>query len=254
MMYAYPVIFFFIGLFVGVVVNILAERIPRKKLFDKAKPHCLCCLSPHPIAKYIPIFGYFILGGRCPSCNEKLSKREPIIEALCGFLFLGVYFVYGIEWYIIPALVFVTTLVIISCIDLDIMEIPNGLVLIILSMGIIMFVSSFFGYGFAIWYEYLIGAFCISVPFLLLGIFTGGVGGGDIKLLFACGLFLAWQNLVIGTVIGVIIGAICSVIMIIINGFGSKSRLPLGPSLSAGMVIALLCGDLIMNAISSLFA
>ncbi len=250
--YLYGALFFILGLFCGVTVNILAYRIPRKQLFDKRKPFCPCCMTPYSPYMFIPVIGFFLYKGRCPHCKEKLSRRNPVVELLCAVAFLCVYVVFGAVWYVIPALIFIYVLMLIACIDLDIMEIPNGLVLIILVLGVIMFIMSFFGYGNLKWYDYLIGAAAISVPFFIIALITGGVGGGDIKLLFAAGLFLGWRFTVIGTVMGALIASLWSVVMLVRNGKGAKSRLPLGPALAIGLIITLLCGDYLLEAIAKI--
>ena len=249
----YAILFLLLGLCCGTLVDILAYRIPRKKIFEKKVPYCPHCLTSHPPKYFIPILGYFLCKGRCESCSERLSPRKPIVETFIALVFMGLYFAYGLTWYLIPAFLLVAVLVLISCIDTDIMEIPNGLVLIILVEGIITFIASFFGFGFK-WYDYLIGAVATSVPLFLIALFSGGIGGGDIKLLFAVGLFLGWQNVLVATVFGTVIGAIVGIVGIIVKGKGAKSKIPLGPSLALGIIITLFTGDYIIKAVADLFA
>jgi leader peptidase (prepilin peptidase)/N-methyltransferase len=42
------------------------------------------------------------------------------------------------------------------------------------------------------WLEYVIGFFAVSLPLLLILLISGGrgIGGGDVKLMAVCGLFL----------------------------------------------------------------
>jgi prepilin signal peptidase PulO-like enzyme (type II secretory pathway) len=57
-----------------------------------------------------------------------------------------------------------------------------------------------------VWYEHLIGAVIVSVPFAILAVF-GAMGGADIQLMAAAGLLLGW-NIVPAAFIGIFSGAI----------------------------------------------
>ena len=130
------------------------------------------------------------------------------------------------------------------------MEIPNGLVISILVLAAVRFALSFFGYGPCVWYEYLIGAVCVSVPFLIVALITGGgIGGGDIKLCFAVGLFLGWKLTLLGTLFGVVVAGVVSVILIVKFGKGRKSMIPLAPSLTVGYLLAAFVGSYLIKAL-----
>lgn len=239
--YIIGTLIFLYGLIFGSFLNVLIYRIPRKNFFKSAKSYCPNC--KHKLAWYdlIPVFSFLFLRGRCRYCKEKISVRYPIVELSNAVLWLLSFIVFrtSLQDTILSCALF-SLLLVISGIDLDISEIPNGLVIAVLVLAIIRFILSFF-FGSVVWYEYLIGAVCISVPFLIIALITGGgIGGGDIKLCFAVGLFLGWKLMLLGTFFGIVIAGIIALVMMI--KFKKSGTMPLGPSLCVGFVISLLSG------------
>ena len=76
-------------------------------------------------------------------------------------------------------------------------------------------------------------------PFLVSG--GSAIGGGDVKLMAACGLILGWKLIILAFVLGCIIGSVVHVIRIKVSGSGRM--LAMGPYLSAGIFIAALWGN-----------
>ena len=93
---------------------------------------------------------------------------------------------------------------------------------------------------------YLTGLF-VALPLLIAGITVGGIGGGDIKLMFAAGFLLGWKATVVGFFIGLILGGIYGVICLVRRSHGKNDHFAFGPFLSVGLAIALFCGNIIMN-------
>lgn len=239
---------FLYGLIFGSFLNVLIYRIPRKNFFKSVKSYCPNC--KHELAWYdlVPLFSYIFLGGRCRYCKEKISIRYPIIELSNAVLWLLSFVVFrqSVQDVVLSCVLF-SVLLVVSGIDFDISEIPNGLVIVILALGITRFVLSFF-FGDVKWYEYLIGAVCISVPFLVIALITGGgIGGGDIKLSFAVGLFLGWKLTLLGAFFGIVVAGIIALIMMI--KYKKSGTMPLGPSLSVGFIISALAGYPLINLI-----
>ena len=88
------------------------------------------------------------------------------------------------------------------------------------------------------------GAVCVSGILLIIYLISGGraIGGGDIKLMAACGLILGWQQIILAFFLGCIIGSVIHLIRI----RGQRGRgicWRWGPYLSAGIFIAALWGN-----------
>ena len=71
------------------------------------------------------------------------------------------------------------------------------------------------------------------------------MGGGDIKLMAAAGLFLGWENCILAMVIGCIVGSVIHLMRMKISK--KESVLAFGPYLSIGIFIAMLYGDMIIK-------
>ncbi|NMC18857.1 MAG: prepilin peptidase, partial [Thermogutta sp.] len=76
--------FFVTGSVLGSFLNVVIYRVPRGLSLVHPPSRCPVCL--HPIRWYdnIPIFGWFLLRGRCRDCGARIAKRYPVVEALAG--------------------------------------------------------------------------------------------------------------------------------------------------------------------------
>ena len=81
----------------------------------------------------------------------------------------------------------------------------------------------------------------IALPFLLAAVFLGGMGGGDIKLMAACGLVLGLPKGLLAAMAGLSLLLIYVVIYRIVckvQRGEAKKAFPLAPFLSAGCLLA----------------
>lgn len=87
----------------------------------------------------------------------------------------------------------------------------------------------------------LLGAFLVSVPMLLVSIFSShAIGGADIKISFACGFILGIERAVLGVVIGLIGAIIINTVVIAVKKREVKEPFAMIPFLSLGFGIAFL--------------
>lgn len=243
------------GLLVGSFLNVCIYRIPRRCFFAKSHSYCPHCGTPLKWYDMFPIISYLVLGGRCRSCKERISIRYPLVEGANALLWLTAYLVYGFNWYSIVLCLLFSIMLIASCIDLDIMEIPNGLPIAMAVLGVAPFVGSFFGVFPTLvpWWGYLVGIVAVSLPLFLLALLTrGGVGGGDIKLMAALGFFAGWPLALLGTLFGFVLGGLVGMVALIAKGKRNMA-IPFGPSLCLGMVLSLLFGNSIIAWFIALF-
>ncbi|MDR1689840.1 MAG: prepilin peptidase [Clostridiales bacterium] len=241
------------GLCVGSFLNVIIYRLPREQSIIKPRSFCPKC--GHKIKAYenIPVFSYIFLRGKCSECKEKISVRYPIVEIITAVLWvlplilLPSYTAIDIANIVIAAL-FSTVLLAIFIIDFEHLIIPNELVISIIVLSIPAFFTQ---NDLIVWYEKLIG-FAVGGGILYLLAYLSekflkkeGVGGGDIKLMAACGLVLGWQNILLS----LFVAAIITMIVILLVMTPIKKKLPIGeivpfaPALSAAMVICLYYGE-----------
>jgi len=129
-----------------------------------------------------------------------------------------------------------------SWIDWSTYEIPFAYNVFIFGLGVLALI-----FDLTHWYEYLIGFFAISLPFLLLFYLSKGaaIGGGDVKLMAACGMLLGWKLALLGFVLGCIIGSVVHILRMKISG--EKHVLAMGPYLSIGVFLSALFGNAVIN-------
>ena len=71
-----------VGAVVGSFLNVVIYRLPRGESIVSPPSHCPKC--SHKIRFYdnLPIFGWFLLGGKCRDCKMPISFRYPLIETI----------------------------------------------------------------------------------------------------------------------------------------------------------------------------
>ncbi len=91
-------------------------------------------------------------------------------------------------------------------------------------------VVSLIGSGGSFW-----GAVLTALPFFIPAFFkSGAIGGGDIKLMFACGAVLGVWGGLLQTVLALTLAAVYS----LVRRLSAKTALPLAPFLCAGGIAA----------------
>jgi leader peptidase (prepilin peptidase)/N-methyltransferase len=74
---------------VGSFLNVVVYRLPAGKSLVHPSSHCPLC--GHPIRWYdnVPVFGWFMLRGKCRDCKAPIALRYPAVEALTAAIFFG---------------------------------------------------------------------------------------------------------------------------------------------------------------------
>ncbi len=87
------------------------------------------------------------------------------------------------------------------------------------------------------------GLVCVSIPLLIVAVlFPGSIGGGDVKLTAASGLFLGWKALLISVAAGFLLAGVCVGSLLAAGKIGKKDSFPLGAFLCIGMAIGIFEG------------
>ena len=233
----YLVIFIF-GITIGSFLNVCIYRIPLHESIVTAPSHCMSCGEKLKWFDMVPVFSWLVLGGRCRSCKTKISAQYPIIEGVNGILYVVICVVNGLNYMSLVYCLMASALLVLSVIDWRTYEIPFGINVFLFVLGITGTVLDSSN-----WIEHLIGAVCVSGILGILYLLSNGsaIGGGDIKLMFACGLILGWKLILLAFVLGCIVGSVVHVIRIRVQGAGRV--LAMGPYLSVGILLAALWGN-----------
>jgi leader peptidase (prepilin peptidase)/N-methyltransferase len=171
-----------------------------------------------------------------------LSLQYPLIEGLNGALYVIVFLANGWNYSSVVYCFLTSALIVLSVIDFRTMEIPDGLNLFILLLGIVA--TALDGQHVK---DHVVGMFSVSVFLLLLYLITvgRGIGGGDIKLMAGAGLLLGWKQAILSFLLGCIIGSVIHVIRMKVTHAGHQ--LAMGPYLSVGIWIAALWGSKLID-------
>ena len=239
------------GVVAGGILASASYALPRGEYRQILAPSCASCGKKLPLKYSIPVVGSFLTRFRCPSCGEKQGTKRLISEVIFAVVCVLLHLYYGFSYLFFLYVVSAGLLLLLSLIDLDIKEVPHSLLFAVLALGVMVFVFSFFSFSLSgtVWWEHVVGAFVISLPLFILMMLTGGVGGGDIKLMFCLGLLLGFKLTVLSFFFGIIVAAVTAVALRIACGKGGKYQLPLVPFLSLGAVVALLWGNALLTAI-----
>ena len=144
----------------------------------------------------------------------------------------------------VTVILFLGILLVVGFVDWDTMEIPDSFVAAAFASG---FLSVFTMPGTGI-LSRIIGIFAVSVPLLLLTLAVpGAFGGGDIKLMAGCGLFLGAKLCLLSLAFAVLTGGLYGIWLLLTRKKGGKEHFAFGPFLCVGMAAALFVGDWVLN-------
>jgi len=97
----------------------------------------------------------------------------------------------------------------------------------------------------------IIGA-CVLAGYFLLGLITGRLGLGDVKLAGLIGLMLGWagpSQTLLGALAGFAVGAVMAIGLLIFRRTNRKADFPFGPAMIIGAVLGLAFGPALLPAL-----
>lgn len=220
--------------------------------FNLVKPNSSCpkCKAAIKPWQNIPIFSWLFLKGKCATCDNPISVRYPIVEAITAILSLVVAYTFGATEQALLYIVVTWALVALTFIDIDHMLLPDQLTLPLLWLALI---ASVVGYTIAP-SDAIIGAACgylsLWSVFWLFKLITGkeGMGYGDFKLLAVFGALLGWQSLLTIILLSSVVGAVIGIALLSIQGKDKATPIPFGPYLAIAGWITMLWGTQLQNS------
>jgi leader peptidase (prepilin peptidase)/N-methyltransferase len=237
-----------LGLVAGSFANVCIHRLPRGESVVHPPSHCPACGARVRWHDNVPLLGYTLLRGRCRDCGARISYRYPLVEAVTGLLFLGLWFHSGGAWarFGVEAL-FVLGLVIGTGIDLEHRLLPDRLTLPLIGWAL---AASLLPGGLGP-VDALLGGLAGGAALYVIALVGEAVyrretmGGGDIKLVAAIGALLGWRLLIVALFAAFVLGAVGGLTYLALGG--RDRMVPFGPFLAAGALLALLVGQGIWN-------
>lgn len=236
------------GLAVGSFLNVCIWRIPRGRSI--ITPGSMCPSCGHKIGpiENVPVLSYVFLRGGCRQCGVRISPRYPFVEGLNAALYLAVYQRFGPGWGLPVHLAFVSSLIVITFIDLDFQIIPDRITIPGIPLGLLagalILPDPFMRADMLGLKASLIGAVAGFGGFYAIVVLSrGGMGGGDVKMMGMVGAILGWKGVLLTTFLGSLSGSAVGLYLVLNRGGGRKTKVPFGPFLALGAVASLLFGQ-----------
>lgn len=255
MPYFIPICVFIFGAMWGSFLNVCIYRIPEGHSIVRPPSTCRCG-QQIPFYFNLPIIAWFLLKGKAACCDERLSFRYPLVEALTGILFLCSWLSYS-PVVAFVGMIFIAILIAATFIDLDHMIIPDIFSIGGMIFGVIVsiFVPELHGFSqggieahWYSWIEAMLGVFIGTS--MIYWIATIGeiifkkpaMGEGDVKFLAAIGAFTGWQGALFALFGGAFIGTIIILPYLLMQQLTKPKEpklqeLPFGPFLALGAVV-----------------
>ena len=205
------IIIFLFGIVIGSFLNVCIYRIPAGESLSKKRSHCMSCGYQLRWFDLIPLYVLiFIING---------WSIDSVIYCLLT-----------------------SALIVLSVIDFRTYEIPFGINLFILALGLIHL-----GFHLGDWVTYVIGLFAVSTFLEIIFRVSGGraIGYGDVRLMRAAGLLIGWKLSILALILGCILGSVIHMIRMKVSGEGHV--LAMGPYLAMGIFISVLWGEPFIN-------
>ena len=234
-------IFACIGSFIGVCF----DRIPKGEKIYKGRSHCDSCGKTLGVLELIPIISYICLRGKCRKCKMRISPVSTFFELTTAVLGTLMIYIYGLTVQGIAFGLTTAVLIEITLLDYKTMEISDLACVLIALTGIVLMILN------GSYISSLIGAVCVSIPFLVM-VLAGGMGMGDVKLMAAVGILLGWKQTLLAAFFGIVIGCMAALILKLRKKQGWKSEIAFGPYLCIGTFVSMSVGEQILSFYLSL--
>jgi len=223
------------------------------------RSRCLDC--GHTLAWYdlIPLVSWLSTKGKCRYCKSSIGWFEPLMEIGTALLFVLSYALWP-EMFGAPLetlrfilwLVACVLLVILFAYDLRWYLLPNKVVFPLMAVGVVMALVGIFSAVEPIMKLIsLAGAiFILSGIYFILWLFSKGtwIGFGDVKLGLALALILGeWHLAFVALFAANIIGCLIVLPGMLGGKVSRKTRIPFGPLLILGSIVAMLWGHVVIG-------
>lgn len=243
MQLVYSLLIVLLGLFVGFLVNTVSTRLAAPRpMFGPLR----CTRSPHglSIVQALPIVGYVLQGGKCSTCNKKISISYPLVEGATALLFLLSFLFDGFGVSFLFHSVYVALLMLVLVIDWK----HRDIYFMVIAAGcVVALAGSLVLPSVDIWAE-LVGAAVAGAFFLLAYIVAKLIfpkieeplGAGDVMLALMMGLMLGWPNIVGALLIGPLIAGAVAILLLVSRRNKMGDFMPYGVSLCAATILFLI--------------
>ena len=250
MLVFFCVVSFVFGAVMGSFLNCAAYRIAHNESFIKGRSKCPSCGHELSGLDLVPLFSWLFLRGKCRYCKSRISARYFFAELFFALLTVGCLLRFDLTLLCLRNYVFLCCLFCLSLVDLESYIIPNGCIIISVAVWAAYLPFSGMSWkniGLSVLAGVVFGGGLLLISLVMDKILKKeSLGGGDVKLYFAIGLYLG----LIGTMFSLILACILGLLFVLARKVTKKSgeQIPFGPSIAASAAIMLFCGDFFVNA------
>lgn len=237
------------GLVIGSFVNVVVVRLPAGRSLWRPGSSCPGCGVAIAWRDNVPVVSFAVLRGRCRACGTRISWRYPVVEVATAALWVAAYLGFGPTTDFAVAVVFLTSLVAITAIDLAHQIIPDRITL----PGVLAGIGANLATGRVPWVDSLLGIALGGGFFFAIIVVSAkvmrreGMGGGDMKLAAMFGAFLGWKVMLVALFAAIVLGGALAAVLLVSRRVGRKDPVPFGPFLAVGGAVALFWGERIVE-------
>ena len=181
-----------VGLFVGVVVAIVAEVVPDRSGGGHSVRTCGSCgeaISPKSLILVRS------KASTCLSCGARAPASRLPIVLTTAVAFAIIASIVGIRWQLIPILLLTASLIALSAVDMARYRLPDRLVFPSLGASLVVLAALSIANdaGDHVVRAVMTGLAYAGMLFVFNMIYPAGLAFGDVKLALLLGLFLGWS-------------------------------------------------------------
>ena len=240
---------FILGLCVGSFLNVVILRGLSKEDIVFSRSKCPKCNNQLKWYMNIPLLSYIFLRGKCAFCKCKISIQYPIVELLCGLIFLFIYFSFGLSLKMLFLWIIFFLFIAMSVTDIKEMVIIDihayilcvvGLLYSFLNLGDINIIQSLIGALFG----FVVMEALANIGKLLCG--CRMFGEGDSLIALGLGAIFGYKSFIIVLALSILIQSICAIPILSYNSFkDKKNKLGVSYALVFVSIIALILNNVI---------
>ena len=230
----------------GSFANVCIHRLPKEQDVVSGRSHCPKCKKKIFWYDNIPLFSYFLLNGKCRKCKKKISIQYSLVEFISIFLFVNIYYFYGISLTSILLMILGLSFIIIFFIDLKHFIIPNSITFPMMALG---FIKSFDPNLNSMFPNYVLsllgGLFGYGIIWSIIFFYKlikkkEGMGLGDAKLLGVIGFWFGLKSIPFVIFLSSTIALISVIPDLLKKSKRMSSKIPFGPYIIIGTLVYLI--------------
>ena len=262
----YLIFIFALGTVVGSFLNVCIHRLPRGESIVFPASHCPNCKRALNALDLIPVLGYFLLRGRCRYCCTPISLRYPVVEFVCGLLFVGMVLAFPLQSRPLDFafyLIFTLLLLVIFFTDLEHQVVPDSVSVSGIFLGLFYnYIQGMFFHRGPVMNPFVSAIFGMLLGYVLFYLIAvmgkwwfkkEAMGEGDLYLAAFLGAYLGWEGVLLSVFIAYFLAGLVLLMLLLSGRIKMEQYVPFGPALTAGGMIYLFFGPGIISWYMSFF-